>query len=127
MVVHVVRGDGIEGVSAAEMGKVRKLATSIGASLHKRGRDDVPTTLLEFAREVNATNSSSGRPGGRGGPGSSTRGSGAAIVQQSGKIDVHMVTHARPRPRHRISFLGRGERRAVSWLAAVVVRRSPPP
>ncbi len=34
---------------------------------------------------------------------------------------MHMVTHDEAATRHRISFLGRGERRAVSWLAAVVV------
>ncbi|NKZ68896.1 hypothetical protein GTA09_02315 [Rhodococcus hoagii] len=60
MVVHVVRGDGIEGVSAAEMGKVRKLATSIGASLHSRGRRRTSRQRCSnFAREVNATKSSS--------------------------------------------------------------------
>lgn len=121
MVVHVVRGDGIEGVSAAEMGKVRKLATSIGASLHSVVGDDVPTTLLEFAREVNATQLVIGTSRRSRWARILDEGIGAAIVQQSGKIDVHMVTHDEAATRHRISFLGRGERRAVSWLAAVVV------
>ncbi|NKU46932.1 DUF4118 domain-containing protein [Rhodococcus hoagii] len=121
MVVHVVRGDGIEGVSAAEMGKVRRLATSIGASLHSVVGDDVPTTLLEFAREVNATQLVIGTSRRSRWARILDEGIGAAIVQQSGKIDVHMVTHDEAATRHRISFLGRGERRAVSWLAAVVV------
>src|SRR5262249_27370824 len=34
MVVHVVRGDGLSGVSAPQMGKVRELAISLGATLH---------------------------------------------------------------------------------------------
>src|SRR5204863_5132454 len=34
MVVHVVRGDGLAGVSAPQMGKVREVATSLGATVH---------------------------------------------------------------------------------------------
>ena len=55
MVVHVVRGDGLSGVSAPQMGKVRELAASLGATLHTVVGDDVPTALLDFAREMNAT------------------------------------------------------------------------
>ena len=42
MVVHVVRGDGLSGVSAPQMGKVRDLTTSLGATLHTVVGDDVP-------------------------------------------------------------------------------------
>ena len=38
MVVHVVRGDGLSGVSAPQMGKVRELVTSLGAHPAHRGR-----------------------------------------------------------------------------------------
>lgn len=58
MVVHVVRGDGLTGVSAPQMGKVRELTASLGATLHTvvGGSDgDVPSALLDFAREMNAT------------------------------------------------------------------------
>ncbi len=41
MVVHVVRGDGLSGVSAPQMGKVRELATSLGATVHTVVGDDV--------------------------------------------------------------------------------------
>ncbi len=85
MVVHVVRGDGIEGVSAAEMGKVRRLATSIGASLHSVVGDDVPTTLLEFAREVNATQLVIGTSRRSRWAGSSTRGSGQRSSSSPGR------------------------------------------
>jgi len=123
MVVHVVRGDGLEGVSAGDMGKVRKLAASIGASVHSVVGDDVPTTLLEFAREVNATQLVIGTSRRSRWARILDEGIGAAIIQQSGKIDVHMVTHAEAATRHRISIVGRGggQRRLVSWLAAVVV------
>ncbi len=55
MVVHVVRGDGLAGVSAPMMGTVRDVAASLGATLHTVVGDDVPSALLDFAREMNAT------------------------------------------------------------------------
>ncbi|MDT5077906.1 MAG: two-component system, OmpR family, sensor histidine kinase KdpD [Mycobacterium sp.] len=55
MVVHVVRGDGLAGVSAPAMGKVRELTASLGATLHTVIGDDVSAALLDFAREMNAT------------------------------------------------------------------------
>ena len=55
MVVHVVRGDGLSGVSAPQMGRVRDVATSLGATVHTVVGDDVATALLDFARERNAT------------------------------------------------------------------------
>ena len=55
MVVHVVRGDGLAGVSAPQMGKVRELALSLGATVHTVVGDDVPSALLDFARDENAT------------------------------------------------------------------------
>ncbi|MDT5227238.1 MAG: two-component system, OmpR family, sensor histidine kinase KdpD, partial [Mycobacterium sp.] len=55
MVVHVVRGDGLSGVSPREMGKVRELAGSIGATVHTVVGDEVSDALLDFARETNAT------------------------------------------------------------------------
>ncbi|WP_137724265.1 sensor histidine kinase [Prescottella subtropica] len=121
MVVHVVRGDGLAGVSAGDMGKVRGLAAGIGASVHSVVGDDVPTTLLEFAREVNATQLVIGTSRRSRWARILDEGIGASIVQQSGTIDVHMVTHAEAATRRRLSALGRGERRLVSWLAAVVV------
>src|SRR5271167_4871968 len=55
MVVHVVRGDGLAWLSDGRMAKIRELATSLGATLHTVVGDDVPTALLDFAREMNAT------------------------------------------------------------------------
>ena len=52
MVVHVVRGDGLSGVSAPQMGKVRELVISLGGTLHTVVGDDVPTAQLDLpARE----------------------------------------------------------------------------
>ncbi|MFF2059103.1 MAG: sensor histidine kinase KdpD [Rhodococcus qingshengii] len=121
MVVHVVRGDGLTGVSAPEMGKVRALAVGVGATLHTVVGDDVPSTLLEFAREENATQLVLGTSRRSRLARILDEGIGAAVVQQSGGIDVHMVTHEEATARRRISVLGRSERRVLSWIAAIVV------
>ena len=98
MVLHVVRGDGLSGVSAPQMGKVRELATSLGATVHTVIGDDVPAALLDFDEGI-----------------------GAAVVQQSGKIDVHMVTHPEAKRGHPWSSLSPRQRHTMSWLAALVV------
>ena len=98
MVVHVVRGDGLSGVSAPQMGKVRELAISLGATLHTVVGDDVPTALLDFARDENATQLVIGTSRRSRWARIFDEGIGAAVVQQSGKIDVHMVTHGASQP-----------------------------
>ncbi|CAN5212552.1 hypothetical protein BH11ACT7_BH11ACT7_19360 [soil metagenome] len=93
MVVHVVRGDGLSGVSAPQMGSIRELATSLGATLHTVVGEDVPTALLDFARARNATQLVIGTSRRSRWARIFDEGIGAKTVQQSGKIDVHMVTH----------------------------------
>ncbi|MGW5073953.1 DUF4118 domain-containing protein [Rhodococcus sp. NPDC004095] len=121
MVVHVVRGDGLAGVSAPEMGKVRKLAASVGASLHSVVGDDVPATLLDFARSANATQLVLGTSRRSRWARIFDEGIGATVVQQSGGIDVHMVTHGETKPPRRWLPTGSRPRRAVSWIAALLV------
>ena len=93
LVVHVLRSDGLTGVPADAIDKYRRLAEDLGGTFHKVVGDDVPTALLDFSRGVNATQLVLG---------TSRRsrlarlfheGIGATTVQQSGPIDVHMVTH----------------------------------
>lgn len=121
MVVHVVRGDGLSGVSAPQMGKVRELAASLGATLHTVVGDDLPKALLDFAREMNATQLVIGTSRRSRWARILDEGVGAAIVQDSGRIDVHMVTHEEAKrrvpPRSESSL----RRRMMSWLAAVGV------
>lgn len=121
MVVHVIRGDGLAGLSETRMNKVRELANSLDASVHTVVGDDVPTALLDFAREINATQLVIG---------SSRRsrwsrifeeGIGPTIVQRSGKIDVHIVTHEESKRGFHIASLAPRERRTASWLAAFIV------
>ncbi|MEV3902391.1 sensor histidine kinase KdpD [Mycobacterium sp. NPDC050551] len=119
MILHVVRGDGLAGVSAPRMGKVRELAADLGATLHTVVGDDVPAALLDFARERNATQLVLGTSRRSRWARIFDEGIGAAVVQDSGKIDVHMVTHDEAHrgagtrlPRHR---------HLASWLAALFV------
>ncbi|MFG1780886.1 DUF4118 domain-containing protein [Rhodococcus oryzae] len=121
IVVHVVRGDGLAGVSAPEMGKVRRLATSIGASLHSVVGDDVPSTLLEFARAANATQLVLGTSRRSRWARILDEGIGAAVVQQSGSIDVHMVTHGESSTPRRLTPVGTRSRKILAWVAAVLV------
>ncbi|ORI20473.1 histidine kinase [Rhodococcus sp. 1163] len=121
MVLHVIRGDGMAGVSAPQMGKVRKLAASLGASMHSVVGDDVPSTLLEFARSANATQLVIGTSRRSRWARIMDAGIGATVIQHSGKIDVHMVTHAEISRGWRIKRLVPTQRRILSWAAAVIV------
>lgn len=121
MVVHVVRGDGLSGVSAPQMGKVRELAASFGATVHTVVGDDVSTALLDFAREMNATQLVIGTSRRSRWARIFDEGIGAAIVQNSGKIDVHMVTHEQAERSVSVIAAPVGQRRLLAWLAAVLV------
>ncbi len=121
MVVHVVRGDGLAGVSAPQMGTVRTLAADIGATLHTVVGDDVPAALLDFAREMNATQLVLGTSRRSRWARIFDEGIGASVVQQSGKIDVHMVTHDEARGEPLWSRITPRQRHVTSWLAALIV------
>ncbi|MBF6081077.1 sensor histidine kinase KdpD [Nocardia cyriacigeorgica] len=118
VVVHVVRGDGLAGVSTARLTRLRELAAGLDASLHTVTGEDVPAALLEFAREVNATQLVLGTSRRSRWARIFDEGIGSAVVQQSGKIDVHMVTHEEANRRRSWPSL----RRPVwAWVAALVV------
>jgi two-component system sensor histidine kinase KdpD len=121
MVVHVVRGDGLSGVSAPQMGKVRELATSLGATVHTVVGDDVPTALLDFAREMNATQLVLGTSRRSRWARLFDEGIGARTVQLSEKIDVHMVTHGEAGRGFAWSRITPRQHHLISWLAAIVV------
>ncbi|MBI3215775.1 MAG: sensor histidine kinase KdpD [Mycobacterium sp.] len=121
MIVHVVRGDGLSGLAAPQMGRVRELATSLGATLHTVVGDDVPTALLDFAREMNATQLVLGTSRRSRWARIFDEGIGAGVVQHSGKIDIHMVTHEEAKRGFAWRTIAPRERRVTSWLAALVV------
>jgi two-component system sensor histidine kinase KdpD len=94
MVVHVLRGDGLAGAPPEAIIRYRKLAEDVGATYHTVVGDDVPTALLDFARGVNATQLVLGTSRRSRLARVFEEGIGATVVQGSGPIDVHMVTHS---------------------------------
>jgi two-component system sensor histidine kinase KdpD len=100
---------------------VRELALSLGATLHTVVGDDVPGALLDFAREMNATQLVLGTSRRSRWARIFEEGIGAATVQHSGKIDVHMVTHEGSSGAFSLSSLSPRRRHLASWLAALVV------
>jgi two-component system sensor histidine kinase KdpD len=95
LAVHVTRSDGLTGADPAALAGQRRLAESLGGSYHQVVGENVPETLLTFARAENATQLVLGVSRRTWlsalltGPGVSNR-----TVRGSGDIDVHMVTHA---------------------------------
>ncbi|GAB2859920.1 sensor histidine kinase [Lentzea nigeriaca] len=124
LVVHVMRGDGLTGAPPEVVAKCRKIAEDLGATFHQVVGDDVPTALLEFARGVNATQLVLGTSRRSRLARALDEGIGAAVIHDSGPIDVHMVTHdaARRGLRWKIgrNALSHG-RQLAGWLASVLL------
>jgi two-component system sensor histidine kinase KdpD len=102
LVLHVLRGDGLAGVGPEGVAKLRALAESMGGTFHTVVGDDVPSALLDFARGVNATQLVLGTSRRSRWARLFDEGIGSAVVQASGPIDVHMVTHDEARRGWRI-------------------------
>ncbi len=123
--VHVLRGDGLVGAPVGALAALRKLADDVGASFHTVVGDDVPNALLDFARGVNATQLVLGTSRRSRLARALDEGIGSQVVQDSGPIDVHMVTHAEAGGRGlRVPVLRGGvpgHRQALGWGLAVVL------
>lgn len=124
LVLHVLRGDGLSGIGPAEIGRYRKLAEDLGATFHTVVGDDVPTALLDFASGVNATQLVLGTSRRSRLARLFDEGIGATVVQRSGPIDVHMVSHEEAGGRLR-SWLGgpsplTPSRLVTGWALAVL-------
>ncbi len=124
MVLHVLKGDGLRGVSPGAFGKLRKLTDDVGATFHTVVGDDVPTAMLDFARGANATQLVLGTSRRSRLARLFDEGIGATVVQRSGPIDVHMVTHEQSGGRLRAKLarspLSR-RRRIIGWTLAFVL------
>ncbi|MEU6266784.1 sensor histidine kinase KdpD [Saccharopolyspora shandongensis] len=124
-VVHVLRGDGLAGASPTGIARARKLADAVGASFHSVVGDDVPEALLEFARAADATQLVVGTSRRSRWARLFDEGIGAATVQKSGPIDVHMVTHAEAGGRRFLRKITRNPlssaRRLWGWVLSVLV------
>ncbi len=123
LVVHVLRGDGLVGADPHALTKYRKLAEDVGATFHTVVGDDVPTALLEFSRGVNATQLVLGTSRRSRFARVFSAGIGSTVVQESGAIDVHMVTHPATTSGWRARFAGsplKPSRLAWGWVLAII-------
>ncbi|GAA1854686.1 DUF4118 domain-containing protein [Microlunatus capsulatus] len=108
MAVYVTRRDGLAGVSAVQLEKLRVTTAGLGGTFHAVVAADVAAGLLDFARGVNATQVLIGASR-RSRPASLLRpGVGEVVIAESGDIDVHVVTHPYAR-----RGAGTGRRRAT--------------
>jgi two-component system sensor histidine kinase KdpD len=124
LAVHVLRGDGLTGAPVGALAQLRRLADDLAASFHTVVGDDVPAALLDFARGVDATQlvlgtSRRSRPAR-----ALVESIGTRVVQNSGHIDVHMVTH--PSAGHRLRLPRRSSavpltRRTAGWVLGLVL------
>ncbi|WP_274911615.1 sensor histidine kinase [Streptomyces sp. WZ-12] len=94
LAVHITRSDGLAGASPAALAGQRRLTESLGGTYHAVVGDDVPAALLDFASAQNATQLVVGASRrGRLRRLLAPRGVGETVVERSGEIDVHTVSH----------------------------------
>lgn len=95
LAVHVTTQEGLRAAAPGALAAQRALVESLGGSYHQVIGEDVPRTLVEFARSVNATQLVLGASRrSRLGAAFTGPGIGATVIRESGDIDVHIVTHA---------------------------------
>jgi len=95
LAVHVSSQDGLRSATPGALAQQRLLVESLGGTYHQVVGEDVPRTLVDFARSVNATQLVIGASRrGRLAALLTGAGIGATVVRESGDIDVHIVTHA---------------------------------
>ncbi|OBG89029.1 histidine kinase [Mycobacterium sp. E136] len=120
-VVHVVDGGGLTAISDQQKKAVRELAASLGATMHTVVGDDAAISLIDYAHDVNATQLVVGTSRRSRLSRMFDEGISEAVVQQSGNLDVHMVTHDQASTGISWSRLSTRQRRLTSWLGAVAI------
>lgn len=93
LAVYVTRRDGLSGVSAVQLEKLRAKTVELGGTFHAVVAADVADGLLDFARGVNATQILIGASRRSRLATLLRRGVGEVVIAESGDIDVHVVTH----------------------------------
>ncbi|GAA4658370.1 DUF4118 domain-containing protein [Arthrobacter cryoconiti] len=94
LAVHVPRSDGVSGDAPAALETQRQLLTDLGGTYHSVGGEDPAAALLEFSRNIGATQIVIGTSRRKPLLGFFARpGVGAMVVRNAGDIDVHMVPH----------------------------------
>ncbi|SDG47284.1 DUF4118 domain-containing protein [Microbacterium pygmaeum] len=125
LAVHISSQDGLRTEAPGALAAQRALVESLGGTYHQVVGDDVPRTLVDFARSVNASQLVIGvSRRGRLAAALSGPGIGATVIRESGDIDVHMVTHAAAGGRFALPRLTGGalsiQRRILGFAVALV-------
>lgn len=125
LAVHVSGEDGLRVASPGALVAQRTLVENLGGSYHQVVGDDIPHSLVEFAKASNATqlvlgvSRRSRLVSMMTGPGI-----GATVIRESGNIDVHIVTHAAAGDRFALPRMAGGaltlRRRALGLLLALI-------
>ncbi|MGW6458916.1 ATP-binding protein [Streptomyces sp. NPDC055078] len=125
LAVYIARSDGLTSASPKELAVQRTLVEDLGGTFHHVIGDDIPVSLLEFARGVNGTQIVLGSSRRKAWQYIFGPGVGATVARDSGPdLDVHIVTHdeagkGRGLPVARGARLGRS-RIIAGWLIGVV-------
>ncbi|MFE7130650.1 ATP-binding protein [Streptomyces sp. NPDC057638] len=94
LAVYIARSDGLTSASPKELTLQRTLVEDLGGTFHHVIGDDIPTSLLEFARGVNGTQIVLGSSRRKAWQYVFGPGVGATVARDSGPdLDVHIVTH----------------------------------
>ncbi|MET8829807.1 sensor histidine kinase KdpD [Streptomyces sp. NPDC004610] len=124
LAVYIARSDGLTGASPKELAVQRTLVEDLGGTFHHVVGDDIPASLLDFARGVNATQIVLGSSRRKSWQYVFGPGVGATVARESGPdLDVHIVTHeeaakGRGLPVARGARLGRG-RILWGWIVGL--------
>lgn len=123
--VHVTSNDGLRERHPGALGTQRALLEQLGGTYHQVVGDDVPTTLVRFAKSIDATQIVIGvSRRSRVAAALTGPGIGNTVIRESGDIDVHVVTHERAGGGFALPKLGgslsRGRISAAFVLALVV-------
>ncbi|MFI1864560.1 ATP-binding protein [Streptomyces jumonjinensis] len=125
LALYIARSDGLTSASPKELAVQRTLVEDLGGTFHHVIGDDIPASLLEFARGVNGTQIVLGSSRRKAWQYIFGPGVGATVARDSGPdLDVHIVTHdeagkGRGLPVARGARLGRS-RIIAGWLVGVV-------
>lgn len=125
LALYIARSDGLTSASPKELAVQRTLVEDLGGTFHHVIGDDIPVSLLEFARGVNGTQIVLGSSRRKAWQYIFGPGVGATVARDSGPdLDVHIVTHdeagkGRGLPVARGARLGR-TRIIAGWLVGVV-------
>lgn len=125
LAVHVTSPDGLTPGGQQTLTTQRALVEQLGGTFHEVVGQDIPASLISFAKAVNATqlvigvSRRSWLQSLLTGPGI-----GNGVVRQSGSIDVHIVTHAEAGRRFALPSVSGGlttRRRVIGFALALVL------